>query len=187
MTDKIIHKIKSLNLWYDYDKSELDDLFEFKTIKKNEKLLSLNSVCKHYYFINKGALKVIYLNNGEEITSFFAFENYYFTELQSYSLRKPTLYEIVAIEDCEILQIAEKNMNYLLNKYPNWQLFLNKTQEETIIKLTYILQQFQTKSATDRYQELFNHPDFVQRTKQKDLSTMIGITKHSLSRIRKKK
>ena len=187
MTSKIITKIKSYDLNFNIGKLELDTLFELKKLSKNQILLKTDVICKYYYFVNIGALKVTYLNDGEVITSFFAFENYFFTEFESYATGKATKYEIVAIENCEILQISKPKMDFLFNKYPIWRFFLNKTQEETIIKLIDILHQFQTKSASNRYEELFKNPDFIQRAKQKDLSSMLGITKHSLSRIRKKK
>lgn len=187
MTDYLVENIKRYNLNFDIDRSKFDSFFEDVHLQKGGILLPLNSICRHYYFINKGAIKFQYLNDGEEITNWFAFENYFFTELDSYTYEKPSSYEIITLEDCEILRISKKGMAYLLHNHTFWQKFLTISQEEIIIKLIDVLKQFQTMSAGDRYQELFKHSDFLQRTKQKDLSSMIGITKHSLSRIRKKK
>ena len=167
--------------------NELSPHFKRKHIKKGSTLLGFNQICRHYFYVEKGALRVYFIEDGQEFTSWFAFENYFFTELESYLTASFSKYAIVAIEDCHILEISKNNMESMLSKYKWWQDFLLATQEQTILKLTETIKSFQTLSAKDRYKDLFNHPDFLQRITQKDLSTMLGITRHSLSRIRKNK
>jgi CRP-like cAMP-binding protein len=187
MTGQLIEYIKKSFLQTDIDKVEIDRYFQIKTLKKNETLLSLNSICRNYYFVNKGVLRVYFIHEGEEHTSWFAFENYFFTELESYINETFSNYCIKAVEDCEILEISKSNINTVFSKYKWWQEFLLFTQQQTILKLIETIKSFQTLSANDRYQDLFKHPDFLQRTTQKDLAKMLGITKHTLSRLRKNK
>jgi cAMP-binding proteins - catabolite gene activator and regulatory subunit of cAMP-dependent protein kinases len=186
MTDKLIEQLKKLYPNIEKNQSELETCSHLRQLQKDEILLDFHSVCRHYYFVNKGALRIFFLEDGQEYTSWFAFENYFFTELESYTNSSFSNYCIVATEETEILEIGKTDMDNLLKKYDWWKDFLLFNQQQTIVKLTEAIKSFQTQSAKERYEDLFNYPDFIQRTKQKDLSTMIGITRHSLSRLRKK-
>lgn len=182
LTKQIINQKPNLNL----GEVELEKYFQPRRLDKNETLLSFHSVCRHYYFVNKGSLRVFFIKDGQEYTNWFAFENYFFTELESYTNQTCSKYCIVANEKSEILEISKSNMDYLLTNFSWWKDFLMFSQQQTIVKLTEQIAVFQSKTAKKRYEELFDHPEFIQRTKQKDISSMIGITRYSLSRIRKK-
>jgi CRP-like cAMP-binding protein len=121
-----------------------------------------------------------------ENTSWFAFEGHFFTELESYTYQCQSKFNIQAIENCTILYISRKNMNILLAKYPSWGELVRKTWELAFIKLSQVVLTFQTLSAKEKYDQLFNSSGSVQKTKQKeDLASMPGITNTSLSRLTK--
>ena len=52
-----------------------------------------------------------YDDNGEEYTSWIAFENYFFTEQFSYTNSLPSRYAITAIEETEVLKIHKQQMD----------------------------------------------------------------------------
>ncbi len=185
MTENLIREIKRVDIRI--DPAELERCFRQRLLSKNEVLLDFHSVCRHYYFVDSGALRVFFLEDGEEHTAWFAFENYFFTELESYTNGTASRYRIVATEDTELLQIPKTDMEFLLSRYDWWKEFLLYTQQQIILKLTGVVRSFQTQSAEERYDALFTHPDYIQRTKQKDLSSLMGITRYSLSRLRKKR
>ncbi len=187
MTDNLIEQLQKLYPNAELSKPELETYFRLRQLKKNETLLDLHSVCRQYYFVNKGALRIFFLKDGQEYTSWFAFENYFFTELESYTRSSFSNYCIVAIEETEIIEINRSDMDVLLARHDWWKDFLIHHQQQAMLKLTEVTRSFQAQSAKDRYEDLFNYPYFFQRTRQKDLSTMIGITRHSLSRLRNKK
>ena len=59
----------------------LREVFQKEVLTKDTLLLDFGQVCEHYYFVNKGALRIFfYDDNGEEYTSWIAFKNYFFTE-----------------------------------------------------------------------------------------------------------
>lgn len=124
MTDKLIKQIKQLKPNLNIDDAELNSYFYPTELAKNETLLSFRSVCRHYYFVNKGALRIFFLEEGQEYTSWFAFENYFFTELESYANQTFSNYAIVATEQTEILEISKTDMDKLLVKYDWWKDFL---------------------------------------------------------------
>ncbi|MDO4230394.1 MAG: Crp/Fnr family transcriptional regulator [Capnocytophaga sp.] len=166
--------------------SDLENFCTVKSLQKNEILLEMRAVCNYYYFVNQGALRFFYFDEkGEEHTSWVAFENYFFTELESYSQKISSQYTVIATEETEVLQIHRSDMDLLFEKYDWWRKYLFFNQEETILNLIKVIQSFQTLSAKDRYEELFDFPDFIKKIKQKDLASMLGMSKYAISRLKK--
>ena len=46
------------------EKSDLEEFCISKSLKKGEVLLSIGSVCRHYYYVNRGVLRVYYFNDA---------------------------------------------------------------------------------------------------------------------------
>jgi len=186
MIEKLIKNIKSIvsNLPPDFEK-----IFQksyVKIIGKGVQILKEGQICSNYYFVNQGALRIYFIDDGKEISNWFAFENFFFTELESYTFQKPSKFYIEAMEDSEILIINRVQMDDFLT-YSFAQEYVRKNWEYAFIHLNNVIVSFQSKSAKERYEELHDFPDFLKRIKQKDLSSMLGISQYSLSRIRNKK
>ena len=163
----------------------LREAFQKEVLTKDTLLLDFGQVCEHYYFVNKGALRIFfYDDNGEEYTSWIAFEDYFFTEQFSYTNSLPSRYAIIAIEEAEVLKIHKQQMDKLLQNNYQWQQFFIQNEQQTILRLMETIELFQRQSAKERYEALFSFPAFIQKVKQKDLATMLGMTKYSISRLK---
>ncbi|MEM7552395.1 MAG: Crp/Fnr family transcriptional regulator [Bacteroidota bacterium] len=187
ITDKLFQSIKQAVNDLDIDTEELSTFFQYKKVKKGDKILSAGQTCNRYFYVNNGAFRIYFIKNGDEFTHWFCFEGILFTELESYTFKQPTQFYIEALEECEILTILRPKMEELLSKYPDLQEFLRKNWELAFIKLSHVIASFQSKNAKERYNDLFEYSELLQRTSQKDISSMLGITQYSLSRIRKEK
>ena len=116
------------------EKLDLEEFCISKSLKKGEVLLSMGSVCKHYYYVNRGVLRIYYFNDAaEEHTGWIAFEDYFFTELESFTRGTPSQYEIIATEATEILQIHKNHIDLLIERYDRFSKFLFYNQQETIL------------------------------------------------------
>lgn len=151
-------------------------MFQPIIVGKEGHLIKAGQYCENYYFVETGSLRIYTEVNGIETTSWFAFKGCFFTELESYSYQCKTKYNIQAIENSTILYISRKNMTALLEKYPVWEVLLRKTWEQAFLKLAQVVLSFQTLSAKERFVHLLDHPEFIQKAKQKDLASMPGIT-----------
>lgn len=182
-----MHKLEShIRRVISVKENELEDMvhsFQPITVEKNGHLIKAGQYCENYYFVESGSLRIYTETNGKEFTSWFAFEGYFFTELESYTYQCQSKYNIQAIENTTILYVSRKNMNALLEKYPAWSELLRKTWEMAFLKLSQVVLSFQSLTAKERYEHLFENPEFIQKTKQKDLASMLGITETSLSRL----
>jgi CRP-like cAMP-binding protein len=143
--------------------------FQSMTIQKEDHLLKAGQYCDNYYFVEAGSLRIYTSVDNLEFTNWFAFEGYFFTDLESYTYQCKTKLNVQAIENCTILYISRKNMNALLEQYPAWGELVRKTWEQAFIKLSQVVLSFQTLSAKERYEHLSEHPEFIQKPKQKDL------------------
>lgn len=170
--------------------AELIDIissFKTKIIEKDSYLLKAGQTCDNYYFVDNGAFKIYTIIDDKEITSWFAFKDFFFSELESYSAQSPSRFNIKALEKSTVFYISRKAMDELMDQYPRWADFVRKTWEYSFVKLQKVVLSFQTQSAEERYEDLFKYPEFIQKTKQIDLASMIGITRYSLSRLRRKR
>jgi len=159
--------------------------FQTLYLDKESHLLKTGQYCDNYYFVETGSLRIYTMVDNLVVTNWFAFEGNFFTDLESYTFQCVAKFNIQAIENCTLLYISRKNMNILLAKYPAWGELVRKTWELAFIKLSQVVLTFQTLSAKERYDQLFNHSESVQKTKPKDLTSIPGITSTSLSRLTK--
>ena len=84
--------------------SVLNNCVKYHKFKKKEFLLSEGKVCKDLYFINKGCLRMFFLNN-KSIEQFakFALDGWWITDYQSFLNNAPSEYYIQTIEDTEFV------------------------------------------------------------------------------------
>ena len=82
------------------------NLFKPRLIKKKSFLLSQGEVCRFEGFVVKGLLRVYHIDqNGMEQILYFAIENWWITDIDSFTNETPSQLYIEALEDCELLVI----------------------------------------------------------------------------------
>jgi CRP-like cAMP-binding protein len=154
-------------------------------IKKGDQLLSYGQICKQIYFVTKGCLRLYYISDGVEITVWFSFEDNSAIELSSFLSGKPTEYFIEAIEDSEYLSLDKSELLGLYGQFPEMESVVRCFWEDVILNLLQRFTALQKDSAEDRYLNLINQNNYLQRVPQKYLASYIGVTPTSLSRIKR--
>ena len=72
------------------------------TTNRNEILLQYDQVCKYYYFINKGCIRLFTTTkDGADSSRYFAFEGNFATALPSFIDQKPAQEYLQTIEKSE--------------------------------------------------------------------------------------
>jgi CRP-like cAMP-binding protein len=163
------------------------ECFHERKIKKNKFLVKPGMDCNFLAFIQKGSFRVYYFDiSGKEIITWFSFSNMVITDLLGlYTTGKAQFY-IEALEDCVIYKISKQGLEMLYDKFPIYREFGRKFAEEALTMLMKRTMSLHTKSAENRYKELLEIPDFMQKIPLKYLASFLGITDTSLSRIRRK-
>ena len=156
-------------------------------IKKGKHLLKPKQDCNYMAFIQKGSFRVYYYDiNNKEVITWFSFTEMVITDLLGlYTTGKAQFY-VEALEDSILYKISKQDLENLYKKYPIYREFGRKFAEEALTMLMQRTMSLHTKSAEERYKELLQIPDFMQKVPLKYLASFLGITDTSLSRIRKK-
>lgn len=158
-----------------------------KKIRKRHFLLQEGDVCRHLGFVTKGCLREYNVDDkGEEHVIQFAIEDWWISDLNSFLTEKPSLWNIDAIEDSELLLLEKRDRERLFAAIPKMERFFRLLQESNYVSTHNRINQTLTDSADDRYLAfLKNYPALVQRVPQNQIASYLGITPQSLSRIRK--
>lgn len=155
------------------------------TIKKNTDLQSIGRTCKTIYFIKKGLARIYYLKDGVDITESFAFENNIIARVESLFTGKPSKKAIQILEDAEIISINATSLFKLYDKYPEIERLFRLIFESAYVDTVNRIEGIQFHTAEERYNALIKEePNVLKRVPLKYISSYLGITQVSLSRIR---
>lgn len=161
----------------------------FKEISliKNSFFVQQDKVCRQIAFIQKGTLRTFYINeNGEEITSCFCTENNFTTSYKSFILQEPSILSIQAMEDTELLVIDYEDLQKLFKESVVWQTIGRVIAEKQYIVMEQYASVLCNESAKEKYLRLLKEqPGILHKASINDIASYLGITRRTLSRIRK--
>lgn len=165
----------------------IEATFQPKKLRKKQYFLQEGDVCKHVGFIVKGAMRQYSVDDkGVEHIVHLYIENYWAGDRESSIMLTPSKYNIDAWEDTEMLIITRAEMLDLMEKIPALVKMIRLMDERNAIANQRRLSSTISNTAEKRYEEFAeNHPQFIQRFPQHIIASFLGITKETLSRIRK--
>src|ERR1700744_470774 len=146
-------------------------------------------VCNDLGLVVKGIFRIYYHDpdTEEDKNIYFFSENQFVVSFRSFISRNPCWYFIEAMEDSEIFFISYKDLDSLYETHPNWQKFGRLLAESFFNIAQTRTEEFIFFSHEERYTRLLEkHPDIVNRIPAYHISSYLGITNPSLSRIRKR-
>ena len=125
--------------------------------------------------------------NGDEVTVLLRWENQFVTSHDSILWHKPSRFIYQALEDTTLIEMDYNKAQEIADRNPllanNRNILLTHMLAQSIDRV----ESFVLLSAKERYLKLVHEkPDIVNRVPDKYLSTYLGITPVSLSRIRKR-
>lgn len=185
--DKVIHYFQQFNILTNEDLEGIEQYYTVKKIAKSEFWIEDGQICKEVAFVISGILRSFYTSSeGEEHTYCITFPDNMMTAYTSFIREIPSIENIQAITDVEVLIISKEDIDKLAAKNINWMTILKMIAEEQYIELENRIFQLQRDSATTRYLQLLeNKPAYIQQIPLHYLASYLGITQRHLSRIRK--
>jgi len=164
------------------------NLFEKKEIRKKNFLLREGEICKFEAFVVKGLFRVYHIDkNGFEQILYFAIENWWITDIDSFCNETPSQLFIEALEDSEILLITKKEKEYAYANLPQIEKLFRIMTQKTHVALQRRMIDNLSKTADQRYIEFSTkYPQLIQRLSNIQIAAYLGITNVFLSNIRKK-
>jgi len=184
--------IKSISEHIELNSEEqnlIESFYTEETLKKGEYLLRNGEICRTDNFVVSGTLKAFYINSktGKEEILYFAIENWWATDIDSFQKQKPSIYNIQAIEQTELLQIRYDSFQEMLKQIPKLERFFRIILEKYLGSLQKRIIEDNVLNAEQRYANFIeNYPKITDKVPQYLIASYLGITAEFLSRIRKK-
>ena len=161
-------------------------LFQPKKLRKKQNLLQEGDVGKYTAFVEKGMLRTFKVDEkGNESILQFSMEGWWAADLYSFLTNEPSLFNIEAIEECELLLITKPSWDLLLDKVPAFERYFRILIQNNLIATQRRLMGSMSETAEEKYIKLIdNFPGCTQRVPQHMIASYLGITRETLSRIR---
>jgi len=170
-----------------------DEEFEFcktlflpKKLRKRQYLLQEGDVCKYNAFVSAGLLRSYTVDDkgGEHILQ-FAFEGWWMGDIYSFLTGEPSVYNMEALEPCELLLITHPSWELLLDKIPAFERYFRILIQNNLVATQRRLMGALSGTAEERYVNFMNNfPGCLNRVPQHMIASYLGITRETLSRIR---
>ncbi|HZE86163.1 MAG TPA: Crp/Fnr family transcriptional regulator [Puia sp.] len=180
---KISEKISITQEEYDFCKS----LFTRKKLRRKQYLLQEGDVCKYTAFVDKGIMRSYTIDSkGSEHILQFASEGWWAADLYSFLTDEPSAFNMEALEDIELLLITRPSWEILLLKVPQFERYFRILIQNNLIATQRRLMESLSDTAESKYLRFVKtYPESLQRVPQHMIASYLGITRETLSRLRK--
>ncbi len=165
----------------------IQNTFPF-TLNKGEILHQAGDICNNIYFITKGAVRSFIKDANKEKTTWISVENEMVTSIYSYYMQKPSMENMEAVEDCQMLSMTHEKLNQLYNLEPTTNILVRRILEKYYADA-------EIRSITTRLSDAYTKYDFflityshlANRIPLTYIASFLGISLETLSRVRSKR
>jgi len=160
-----------------------------KILDKGEFLLRNGEICRYDSYIMSGVLKAFCINseNGNEEILFLAIDNWWATDISSFSKQKASIYNIQAVEKTSLLQISHQSFQKMFKEIPALERYFRIILESYLGTLEKRIVFNNMYKAEEKYYDFLDtYPDIASRVPQYLIASYLGVSAEFISRIRKK-
>lgn len=150
-------------------------------------MLGAGQICEHIYFIKKGSVRGFIKEGDKDITTWITAENELVTSIYGLSTRRPSVENMQAIEDCEMLTLTFTDVENLYLQYPEFNIVTRKLLEryyQDAEGRAYIARLTNAENKYTHFLARYGH--LSNRTPLKYIASFLGMTIETLSRVRKR-
>lgn len=171
------------------DQNELElfvSHFSKRIIPKKDFYLRAGQVCNCKAYLNKGCIRNFVVDDkGHERILFFAFEDWWVGDFESYYSGKPGTNYVQALEDCELLVIAKERFEKLVERIPKLNQWYAIKMVPAASASKKRIEELKTLTPEERYLALLEKQPFIfQRVPLQYIAAYLNIEPQSLSRMR---
>ncbi len=170
----------------DADWQLLEPSLREKKLPKQSHFITEGKVEQEVGFLLDGNMRHYYTRDGEEKTTYFYFEGHFVSSYLSAITNTPSELTIEAMTDCRLIVFHYKDLQKLYDVSHTWERFGRLIAEYLAIGLEQRMVGLLMLSPEERYLDLLdgNKQKIIERIPQHYVSSYLGITPVSLSRIR---
>lgn len=168
----------------DCQKDVLDSV-NIRAYAKHSVLVREGQFSDKTFYIIQGCARAYYLNDGKDISDWFAFENEFISSIVSFFQHEPSPHVIELLEDSIVVEFSRTQTEQLAAKHHDFERLIRVIVTKTMLKQHERIVSIQFQNAEQKYENLLNmYPTITQRVPLTHLASYLGITLETLSRIR---
>lgn len=189
MPHRFVHFVKQFGHLGQTDIQLIQNALHTSQLSKGHYYYKVGQVFPTSAFITEGVLRSYSCNElGDETTHYFVRENQIISNLCNHfnTAQFPMCEYIQAITDCTLIHLPPSILEVFDHEIPTWKPIFQRIGEHLLMQKISAFGQMISEDATTRYVHFVEkYPDLVQRVPLTYISSYLGITQSSLSRIRK--
>ncbi|MEP5341398.1 MAG: Crp/Fnr family transcriptional regulator [Algibacter sp.] len=172
----------------DVDVLKIGSKLSIEDYQKGDFILKQNQVSKTLKFVLSGVYRVYQLKDGKEITSYFNYEqrNPLIASFVSLLTKKNSTEFIECIITGKVISISYSDWQELYKTSLELNIFGRLMAEKNYLLAIQRIESLQYQNASERYEMFLKfYPNLLNQIPHHYISSYLGITPESLSRVRK--
>jgi len=165
----------------------IESKVEGVSVAKQTKLAEASRVINELWFVKEGITRVYYYTEkGDEVTKYFIDERHFSSDANSFLYKIPMTSYVETVTDCKLIKISRSAFEVFAREIPCWNelvfKIINRGMHDKVNRISAML----AETARARYLNFMErYPTILNRIPLHLLASYLGVTKHSLSRIRR--
>ena len=181
------NRLRTLTTLREADIAQIISRFECRRFARHELLLREGEQCDFWGFVRVGLVRLYtHTAAGDEYTNGFAQEGAFLTDMVSFCTQTPSLENMAALEDSELLYLRHARLQQVFQDFPAFEQFGRRLYEDLLVQIKQRVFHRIHAEALARYRYLLRtQPDLLRRVPLKYLASYLSVTGSTLSRIRR--
>ena len=161
--------------------------FKLYTFKQDEVVIEINSRVTMIGFILDGILRAVeHKPSGERTIHYFITENHFFSEANGLFRNKPAKLAIEAATPATILCSSIEELYAMRKNMDGLEQALNENKERELVDIIEAQEILHKGKSLERYMAFIKqNRGLANRLKDKDIASYLGISKYTLSHVKK--
>jgi len=167
----------------------IQQYFKPKRLRKRQMLIQEGDACDRFNFVTRGSMVTRAIDEmGHERVISFAFEGWWVGDLNALYKKVPSRLNVEALESCDLLQIRCEHHEALMRAIPAYETYTRIKYQNACVALLNRIQGSLGLTAEEKYGRLMKDaPMIAAKVPLTLISSYLGVTPETLSRIRKSK
>lgn len=164
---------------------DLQNIIKFQRWPKNTELLRLGQIARYLYFVEKGLARVYYLQDGKDVTDYFAIDGQFIGAVPSLVFQTPSHKAIHLLEDSDLYYFSSEDFEACCDQHHDLERAARRIMAFALMEEQQRIESLRFYSAKERYEDMERkYPGITNRCPLQYIASFIGTTPVSVSRIR---